>query len=139
MSNLVGQFIDETKAELSVLEQENPDLAIAVMQALTALAEYESVQPQRISEDQKQELENGIALLSLSVIDPTTKAVTPLTTEQQQALQNQGYNGKPESTTDDLDIDDIVGALNDIDIDQILGDINIDDLDEDLDDLLDSI
>ena len=139
MSNLVGQFIDETKAELSVLEKENPDLAIAVMQALTALAEYESVQPQRISENQKQELDNGIALLSLSVIDPTTKAVTPLTTEQQQALQNQGYNGTPESTTDDLDIDDIVGALKYINIDQILGEINIDDLDEDVNDLLDSI
>jgi len=139
MSNLVGQFIDDTKAELSVLEKENPDLAIAVMQALTALAEYESVQPQRISENQKQELDNGIALLSLSVIDPTTKAVTPLTTEQQQALQNQGYNGTPESTTDDLDIDDIVGALKYINIDQILGEINIDDLDEDVNDLLDSI
>lgn len=139
MSNLVGQFIDETKAELTVLEKENPDLAIAVMQALTALAEYESVQPQRISEDQKQELENGIALLSLSVIDPTTKAVTPLTTEQQQALQNQGYNGKPESTTDDIDIDDIVKTVNEIDIDDILGEIKLEDLDKDIDDLLASI
>ena len=139
MSNLVGQFIDETKAELTVLEKENPDLAIAVMQALTALAEYEAVQPQRISADQKRELDNGIALLSLSVIDPTTKAITPLTTEQQQALQNQGYNGKPESTTDDIDIDDIVKTVNEIDIDAILGEIKLEDLDKDIDDLLASI
>lgn len=139
MSNLVGNFIDQTKPELKALEQENPDLAIAVMQALTALAEYETVQPQRITAEQMRELENGVAMLSLSVIDPKTKAVTPLTLEQEQALANQGYNGTPESTTEDVEIDDIADALNDLDIDDILGEINLDDLEDDLDDLLDSI
>ena len=139
MSNLVGEFIDQTKPELKALEQENPDLAIAVMQALTALAEYETVQPQRISEDQKRELENGVAMLSLSAIDPTTKTITPLSLEQEQALANRGYNGTPESTTEDVEIDDIADALNDLDIDDILGEINLDDLEDDLDDLLDSI
>jgi len=139
MSNLVGEFIDQTKPELKALEQENPDLAIAVMQALTALAEYETVEPQRISADQKRELENGVAMLSLSAIDPTTKAITPLSLEQEQALANRGYNGTPESTTEDVEIDDIADALNDLDIDDILGEINLDDLEDDLDDLLDSI
>lgn len=139
MSNLVGNFINQTKPELNALEAENPDLAIAVMQALVALAEYETVQPQRITAEQMRELENGVAMLSLSVIDPKTKAVTPLTIEQEQALANQGYNGTPESTTEDVDIDDIADALNDLDIDDILGEINLDDLEDDLDDLLDSI
>lgn len=139
MSNLVGNFINQTKPELKALEVENPDLAIAVMQALVALAEYETVQPQRITAEQMRELENGVAMLSLSVIDPKTKAVTPLTIEQEQALANQGYNGTPESTTEDVDIDDIADALNDLDIDDILGEINLDDLEDDLDDLLDSI
>lgn len=137
MSNLVGDFIEKTKPELGALETSDPDLAIAVMQALAALAEYETVVPQRISDDQKSQIDNETAMLSLAAIDPVSKAITPLTLEQEQALANRGYNGTPESTTEDDDMDDIMNLIDAMAEDT--QDIDLDSLDDDLEDLLGSI
>lgn len=136
MSNLVTAFIDKSKSDIEALASDNPALGNAVMQALVALADFEKLVPQRESSENASAVDEALARMTLLTIDPDQRP-KPLSTQQQQALQNQGYNGTSQSTTEDDDIDPIDAILDAIP-DDIL-DINIDDLEDDMKDLLASI
>jgi hypothetical protein len=139
MSTLVADFIEQSKLELATLEANNWDLAVPVMQALVALVDFETLVPQRINGEQQSALNGAVANLTLSMIDPVTAKVEPLTTEQQQALINVGYNGTPQSTTENADVDDLTDFIDAIDVDDIISDIDVDALTDELNDLLDDI
>lgn len=136
MSNLVTEFIDKSKSDIIALRDSNPSMADAVMRALVVLADYEKLVPQNESTQNAQAIDEALAKMTLVTIDPASRP-QGLSVQQQQALQNQGYNGTSESSTQDDDIDAIAAILDAIPDDVM--NIDIDDLEDDLKDILDSI
>ena len=136
MSNLVTEFIDQSKQELLALQTKNTAMANAVMHALCVLADFEKLVPQNTGAETQSAIDTALGKMTLVTIDPASRPQV-LSVQQQQALQNQGYNGTSESSTQDDDIDAIAAILDAIPDDVM--NIDIDELEDDLKDILDSI